>query len=56
MSSLRSLLQEGGAQAREERVAAVRRQMQEDIMKQMQADRSAGAVERVKVDAEEKAR
>lgn len=52
----RALVQADGAVAREERVAAVRRQMQEDIMQKMQEDRSSGAVERVKADAEAKAR
>lgn len=50
------MVQADGVLAREERVAAVRRQMQEEIMKKMQEDRSSGAVERVKADAEAKAR
>eukprot|EP00892_Ulva_mutabilis_P004653 jgi/Ulvmu1/255/UM001_0259.1 len=63
MERLRAMLEgnqapdaEGGALAREEGVEAVRRQMQEEILNKMQKDRSAGAVERVKVDAEAKAR
>lgn len=51
-----ALVQADGALAHEERVAAVRRHMQEDIMNKLQQDRSSGAVERVKADAEAKAR
>lgn len=50
------MMQADVAMGHEERVAAVRRQMQEEIMQKMQEDRSSGAVERVKADAEANAR